>query len=147
MLPENGIFQGTRSPGGQKKSSGKGRFHVGLCRIEKCLCYMNFIAPCCSLLLFRALYYYLFFVLCILNKKKKNLYKYICVYKKGKFVFYASLLHHQAASRRLAVMGIMPGASAEARMRLVSCFTFEKMSALAPGRSGDRVFWYQCPPV
>ena len=42
-------------------------------------------------------YYSLFYILCILNKKKKKLYKYIYVYKEGKFVFYHSLRHYQAA--------------------------------------------------
>jgi len=67
-------------------------------------------------LLSKAFYYYIFFILCILNKKKRNLYKYICVYRKAKFenldTFYTPFYHQQAARRSRAVSGNLPGASA-----------------------------------
>jgi hypothetical protein len=107
-------------------SSGKDRFCEGRCRIEKSLCYTIFITPCCSLLLFQASCYYLLFILCILNKKKKNFDKYIGIYKKGKFVFYASFRHNQAALRSRAGWGIPPDTSTVARLRaLLAGFTYQ----------------------
>jgi hypothetical protein len=123
-----------------KKSSGKDRFCAGRCRIEKSVCYTIFIAPSCSLLLFQASYYSIYFILCILNKKKKNFDKYIGIYKKGKFVFYASFRHNQAARRSRAVWGTLPDTSTAARLRaLLKGFTCRLRPVLVSGRSWNKV--------
>lgn len=108
--------------------------------LKKSLCYTIFITPCCSLLLFQASCYYLLFILCILNKKKKNFDKYIGIYKKGKFVFYASFRHNQAALRSRAGWGIPPDTSTVARLRaLLAGFTYRLRAVLVSGRSWNKV--------